>query len=120
LTVIVVERATPGLRGQLTRWMLEVRAGVFVGTLSPRVRDKLWALVKARNPDGGSLLVARAHNEQGFVVETNGDTSRQVLDIEGLQLVRKPAHEPDRPAGADRGGPPAPGRSSTKRAARSH
>jgi CRISPR-associated endoribonuclease Cas2 subtype I-E len=34
LTVIIVERATPGLRGQLTRWMLEVRAGVFVGTLS--------------------------------------------------------------------------------------
>ncbi|MEI8259518.1 MAG: type I-E CRISPR-associated endoribonuclease Cas2e, partial [Deltaproteobacteria bacterium] len=46
LIVIVVERATPGLRGQLTRWMLEVRAGVFVGTLSSRVRDKLWALVK--------------------------------------------------------------------------
>jgi CRISPR-associated protein Cas2 len=94
LIVIIVERATPGLRGQLTRWMLEVRAGVFVGTLSARVRDKLWELVKARNPKGGSLLVARAHNEQGFIVETHGDTSRQILDIEGLWLVRKPAHEP--------------------------
>jgi CRISPR-associated protein Cas2 len=98
LIVIVVERATPGLRGQLTRWMLEVRAGVFVGTLSPRVRDKLWELVKAKNPNGGSLLVARARNEQGFFVETHGDTSRQVLDIEGLWLVRKPAHEPSDPA----------------------
>ena len=90
MIVIIVERATPGLRGQLTRWMLEVRAGVFVGTLSPRVRDKLWELVKARNPKGGSLLVARTHNEQGFVVETHGDTSRQILDMEGLWLVRKP------------------------------
>ena len=70
--------------------MLEVRAGVFVGTLSPRVRDKLWALVKARNPKGGSLLVASARTEQGFVVETQGDTSRQVFDMEGLLMVRKP------------------------------
>ena len=91
MIVIIVERATPGLRGQLTRWMLEVRAGVFVGSLSPRVRDKLWELVKARNPKGGCLLVARAKNEQGFFVETHGDTSRQVIDNEGLWLVRKPA-----------------------------
>jgi CRISPR-associated protein Cas2 len=90
MVVIMVERATPGVRGQLTRWLLEVRAGVFVGTLSTRVRDKLWALVKARNPKGGSLMVMRAQNEQGFVVETQGDMSRQVIEIEGLQLVRKP------------------------------
>ena len=70
--------------------MLEVRAGVFVGTLSARVRDKLWALTRAKNPKGGSLLVYRARNEQGFVVETHGDTSRSVIDIEGLQLVRRP------------------------------
>lgn len=103
MIVIIVERATPGLRGQLTRWMLEVRAGVFVGTLSTRVRDKLWALVKARNPKGGSLLITQARNEQGFAVETHGDTSRQVLDIEGLWLVRKPAREPDESAGSEAG-----------------
>ena len=97
MIVLIVERATPGLRGQLTRWMLEVRAGVFVGTLSPRVRDKLWALVKARNPKGGCLLVARASNEQGFVVESQGDTSRQVIDMEGLTLMRKPS-DPEAPA----------------------
>jgi CRISPR-associated protein Cas2 len=90
LTVIVVERATPGLRGQLTRWMLEVRAGVFVGTLSARVREKLWTLVRTRNASGGSLLLYRTRSEQGFMVETSGDTSRSILDIEGLLLVRRP------------------------------
>lgn len=90
MTVIVVERASPGLRGQLTRWMLEVRAGVFVGTLSARVREKLWALTCSKNPKGGSLLLYRARNEQGFAVESHGDTSRSVFDIEGLQLVRRP------------------------------
>lgn len=96
MIVIVVERATPGLRGQLTRWMLEVHAGVFVGTLTARVRDKLWALVRARNKKGGSVLVYRAQNEQGFLVETHGDTDRSILDIEGLQLVRRPP-KPDQP-----------------------
>lgn len=90
MTVIIVERASPGLRGHLTRWMLEVRAGVYVGTLSARVRDKLWQLVKARNAAGGSLLIYRARNEQGFVVESDGDTSRSIFEIDGLQLVRKP------------------------------
>ncbi|MCC7536685.1 MAG: type I-E CRISPR-associated endoribonuclease Cas2 [Deltaproteobacteria bacterium] len=90
MTVIVVERATPGLRGQLTRWMLEVRAGVFVGTLSARVREKLWTLTRSRNPKGGSLLVYRAQNEQGFVVEAHGDTTRAIIDSDGLLLVRRP------------------------------
>ena len=90
MTVVIVERATPGLRGQLTRWMLEVRAGVFVGTLSARVRDKLWALTRSKNLNGGALLVYRARNEQGFLVETDGDTSRSILDMEGLLVVRRP------------------------------
>jgi CRISPR-associated protein Cas2 len=90
LTVIVVERATPGLRGQLTRWMLEVRAGVFVGTLSTRVRQKLWKLVCVRNRHGGSLLLYRSAGEQGFMVQAHGDTSRSVIDNEGLLLIRRP------------------------------
>jgi CRISPR-associated protein Cas2 len=91
LTVIILESAKPSVRGQLTRWMLEVRAGVFVGTLSARVREKLWTLVRTRTPHGaGCVLIARAPNEQGFVVETHGDTSRQVFDIDGLLLVAKP------------------------------
>jgi CRISPR-associated protein Cas2 len=100
LIVLVVERASPGLRGQLTRWMLEVHAGVFVGSLSARVREKLWALVRARNRVGGSVLVYRAPNEQGFVVETHGDTDRTILDIEGLQLVRRPPKPPNERTGA--------------------
>ena len=82
----------------LTRWMLEVRAGVFVGTLSARVRAKLWALVCRRNHQGGSLLIYRSPNEQGFMVETHGDTSRSIVDIEGLLLVRRPLEAPRAPS----------------------
>ena len=94
MTVIIVERATPGLRGQLTRWMIEVKAGVFVGTLSARVRDKLWTLVCRRNATGGSIMIVSARNEQGFHVVANGDSSRELIDNEGLWLVRKPPRAP--------------------------
>jgi CRISPR-associated protein Cas2 len=79
--------------------MLEVRAGVFVGTLSARVRDKLWTLIRSRNLEGGAVLVFRANNEQGFVAETDGDTSRAIFDMEGLLVVWRPLEgaEPPKP-----------------------
>jgi len=35
-------------------------------------------------------LLYRTPNEQGFMVETHGDTSRSIVDMEGLLLVRRP------------------------------
>ena len=90
MIVIVMERASASLRGQLTRWLLEVKAGVFVGTVSKRVREKLWEVVCARNSRGGSIIIYRARNEQGFVVETHGDPSREIFENECLLLVRRP------------------------------
>ena len=41
MLVIVTEAAPPRLRGFLARWLLEVRAGVYVGSYSVRVRERL-------------------------------------------------------------------------------
>ncbi len=65
MVVMILERVPPGLRGDLTRWMLELRAGVFVGTLKPVVRRKLWERVCSGMRGGSGILVYRAHNEQG-------------------------------------------------------
>lgn len=89
LTVLIVESASVGLRGALTRWMLEVHPGVFVGTLSARVRERLWAKACASRKAGGCILVARAQTEQGFTILTHGDPRRSIIDIEGLQLVSR-------------------------------
>ncbi|AEE44662.1 type I-E CRISPR-associated endoribonuclease Cas2e [Cellulomonas fimi] len=42
MIVLVLTACPAGLRGHLTRWLLEVSAGVFVGHTSTRVRDELW------------------------------------------------------------------------------
>ena len=85
---MILENAAWGIRGQLTRWMLEVAAGVFVGKLSRRVREELWTAVSASNKTGRCLVAFPARNEQGFAVLVKGDAKREIFDNEGLQLVR--------------------------------
>ena len=42
MTVFVFDNAKPGLRGELNRWFLELKPGVFVGNVNARIRDLLW------------------------------------------------------------------------------
>lgn len=94
MVVLILERVPAGLRGELSRWMLEPRAGVFVGVLSGLVRDKLWDRVCAKIAEkggaGGGLMVYSARTEQGFQVRSVGDPTRKLADYEGLVLVRLP------------------------------
>ncbi len=90
MVVIVLERVPPGLRGELTRWLLEPKTGVFVGQVSAMVRDKLWEHVCANVREGASILIHSSDTEQGFAVRLWGRTSRTVVDFEGLSLVRIP------------------------------
>lgn len=86
MTVIVLIAAPEGLRGHLTRWMVEVNAGVFVGNPSKRVRDRIWELLAARIGDGQAVLVEPAANEQGWAVRTAGKDRWYPVDFDGLIL----------------------------------
>ena len=90
MVVMVLERVTPGLRGELTRWMLEPKAGVFVGRLSAMVRDRLWELACQRMRSGAGMLIYTTDTEQGYAIEYWGETSRLVRDVEGLSLITIP------------------------------
>ena len=46
MLVIVVENVPSRLRGRLALWLLEVRAGVYVGKVSRRIREMIWNTVK--------------------------------------------------------------------------
>lgn len=88
--IMIVERIAPGLRGEMTRWMLEPKTGVFVGTLSAMVRDRLWERVCQKMGDGGAILIYNTDNEQGFAIKVEGNPSRCIVDFEGISLVRIP------------------------------
>lgn len=88
MVVLFVEKVKPSLRGELTRWMIQPQAGVFVGRLSARVRDLLWEKVRKKAPMGRALMIYSAKTEQGFAVRASGERRRQVVDMEGLYLVK--------------------------------
>ncbi|MFI7097776.1 type I-E CRISPR-associated endoribonuclease Cas2e [Streptomyces sp. NPDC050161] len=86
MTVIVLIAAPDGLRGHLTRWMVEVHAGVFVGTPNRRIRDRLWELLATRIGDGQAVLAEPASNEQGWAIRTAGRERWRPVDFEGVIL----------------------------------
>lgn len=90
MVVIVLERVPTSLRGELTRWLLEPKTGVFVGKVSAMVRDRLWERVCRGMKGGAGMLIHSADTEQGFALRYCGATSREVVDFEGLALIRIP------------------------------
>ena len=90
MTVIILERVPENVRGELTRWLLELHSGVFVGRISALVRDVLWDYICQHMGDGAGWLMYQQNNEQGFGLKTWHDTKRQLVDMEGLLLVMIP------------------------------
>lgn len=87
MVVIMMEKVTASLRGEITRWMIELRPGIFVGNVSALVRDKLWELICIKMKNGAVTLLHNASNEQGYIIKQFGDTGRKITDFEGLQLI---------------------------------
>lgn len=87
MVVMVLEKVPPSLRGELSRWMVEVQTGVYVGSLSALVRDLLWHKCIRNGAGGRCCQVYRTNNEQGYDIRIAGDSNRFVVDQDGLLLV---------------------------------
>ena len=87
MMVIVVEGAPPRLRGRLAVWLLEVRAGVYLGDYGRRVREMIWGQVQAYIEDGNAVIAWTAPQEIGFEFDTCGKNRRVPVDMDGLRLV---------------------------------
>ena len=90
MVVMVLERVSASVRGELTRWLIQPRTGVFVGNISARVRQKLWEKATSAKKGGAAILIYSDDTEQGFSVCSHGDTSRTMTDFEGLILPKVP------------------------------
>ncbi len=91
MVVLLMEKVPASLRGETTRWMIELKTGVFVGNISALVRDKLWEHICAKTKGGSAMLLQSASNEQGYSIRTFGDTSRTIRDFDGLSLITVPS-----------------------------
>lgn len=94
MVVIVLTACPAGLRGHLTQWLLEISAGVFVGKVNRRVRERLWEKVRELAGPGRALLVYSARGEQGLNFEVH-DHHWETVDLDGLTLMKRPLAKND-------------------------
>ena len=87
MLVIVVENVPPRLRGRLAVWLLEIRAGVYIGKLSRRVREMIWSQVYDGIGEGNAVMAWTTNTESGYDFLTYGPNRRIPKEMEGLKLV---------------------------------
>ncbi|ALE22696.1 MULTISPECIES: type I-E CRISPR-associated endoribonuclease Cas2e [Proteus] len=87
MIVVVTEAVPPRLRGRLAVWLLEVRAGVYVGNVSARIREMIWQQINEFAEDGNVVMAWGTNTESGFDFQTYGENRREPIDFDGLRLV---------------------------------
>jgi CRISPR-associated protein Cas2 len=87
MLVVVTENVPPRLRGRLAIWLLQVRAGVYVGSVSQRVREMIWQQCSLLYEDGNVVMAWATNTDSGFDFQTLGENRRIPVDFDGLRLV---------------------------------
>lgn len=85
--IVVTENAPPRLRGRLAVWLLEIRAGVYIGDVSKRVREIIWDHCDRMLDDGNIVMAWAANTESGYDFQTLGANRRIPVEFDGLRLV---------------------------------
>ena len=91
LMLFITENISSSLRGELTKWLLQLKPGVFIGTLSKLVGEKLWKKIQEKQGNGGSIWVKATNNEQKFQLAISGKTRWTIRDFDNLQLICHPS-----------------------------
>lgn len=95
MMVLVLTASPAGLRGDLTKWLLEISPGVFVGNVNARIREKLWERVVSMVREGRALLVYSSNDEQKLEFKVH-EHDWAPVNLDGATVIRRPV-SPSRP-----------------------
>ena len=87
MLVVVTENVPDRLRGRLSVWLLQVRAGVYIGDTSKRVREMIWEQCETFVDDGSIVMAWATNTESGYDFQTLGENRRVPVELDGLRLV---------------------------------
>lgn len=87
MLIVVTENIPPRLRGRLAIWLLEIRAGVYIGNTSKKVRLMIWQQITELAEEGNIVMAWATNNESGFDFQTLGKNRRIPVEWDGLRLV---------------------------------
>jgi CRISPR-associated protein Cas2 len=87
MVVMILEKVPASVRGELSRWLIQIRSGIYIGHVSARVRDMLWEMCRQKRKAGSIFQAWNTNNEQRFAMRLEGDNDREIVDWEGVLLV---------------------------------
>lgn len=87
MLVVACENVPPRLRGRLSVWLIQVKAGVYVGNASRRIREMIWEQCAALRGEGSIVLAWATNTESWFDFQTIGKNRRIPIEMDGLRLV---------------------------------
>ncbi len=88
ICMVVTENVPPRLRGRLAVWLLEIRAGVYIGNINFKIREMIWFQITELADDGNAVMAWGTNTESGFDFITYGKNRRMPVDFDGLRLVK--------------------------------
>ena len=89
MIVITLTDCPPKVRGDLSKWLIEISTGVYVGNVNARVREELWKRICEHVKEGRATMVFSSTGEQKLDFAVHNTTWIPV-DFDGIKLVRKP------------------------------
>ena len=79
----------PKLRGDLSKWLIEINTGVYVGQVNAKVRNALWKRVCDNISNGQATMVFTTNTEQHMDFYVH-NTSWKPVDFDGIKLMKHP------------------------------
>lgn len=89
MIVVSMTNCPPKLRGDLTKWLMEINTGVYVGQVSARVREALWNRICENIGSGQATMVFSTNNEQHMDFYVHNSAWKPV-DYDGIKLMKRP------------------------------
>ena len=83
MIVITLSDCPPKVRGDLSKWLIEINTGVYVGQVSARVREELWKRICENLHAGRATMVFHTMGEQQMdfrVHNTTWESQTMVLE----------------------------------------
>ena len=71
------------------RWFVEIKPGVFVGKVNSRISNLLWERFSNEGSSRGGIRIETAKTEQRYRLFMYGTPYREVVDYEGVQLIKR-------------------------------
>lgn len=90
MTVVIVLSDCPQkLRGDMTKWFIEVNTGVYFGNMTARVRDEIWDRITENIGHGHATMVFSTSGEQHMDFRVC-NSYWEPRDFDGIKLMKRP------------------------------